>query len=341
MTEVMRKGKVRLGYEPYGINPETGVEEELGQNTRHAAELRYLIAVLENYYRGHKTLIGVAHDLPLHTGNARNTVSPDISIIEGLAVDPRNVPDMANYQVGVDGPRPRLVIEVASRSTWQVDLEDKVTRYAGMGIPYYIAYDPYPVVIWEESWANRDRLIVWQLNPATQSYVELPKDANGRVWCEELESWLAVEGPMLMLYTADGQERLTWVDEARQEADAIGLERDFFKARVLQMEVREAELRQAFAAEKERVAQAAILREQQLQQAAEAEKERVWQEAQLRVQQLQAQAQARETELQQAAEAEKTRILDEAAAREQKLQEELAQLRAQLEQKPKNGGASA
>jgi Uma2 family endonuclease len=338
MKEVMRKGKVRLGYEPYGINPETGVEEELGQNIRHDGELRYLIAVLENYYRGIEGLIGVAHDFPLHTGNARNTISPDISVIEGLTVDPRNVPDMANYYVGVDGPRPRLVIEVASRSTWQVDLEDKVSRYAAMQIPYYIVYDPYPVVIWEEGWANRDRLIVWQLNPVTNNYIELPKDADGRVWCDELQSWLAVQGPMLMLYTADGVERLTGLDEARRaadqardEADAIGLERDFLKNRIAQMQTQEAELKAAFEAakaEREQVAQAAALREQQLQEAVEAEKLRVQQQAALREQQLQQ------------AEAEKQRIRAEAALREQKLQEELAQLRAQLAKKNENGGAT-
>jgi hypothetical protein len=40
MTEVMRKGKVRLGYEPYGINPETGVEEELQTEAAEAEKKR-------------------------------------------------------------------------------------------------------------------------------------------------------------------------------------------------------------------------------------------------------------------------------------------------------------
>jgi hypothetical protein len=36
MSGTRRTGRVRLGYEPYGYNPETGVEEELGQIARPA-----------------------------------------------------------------------------------------------------------------------------------------------------------------------------------------------------------------------------------------------------------------------------------------------------------------
>jgi Uma2 family endonuclease len=193
----------------YGINPETGVEEELGQNTLHFAELIYLLSVLEFYYNVQKKRqVGIVQDIPLHTGNKKKTVSPDISVIDAFTVEEENPDFVKTYEVGVDGPPPRLVIEIASETTWDLDLdvEEKRGRYARMGVPLYIAFDPHMPTIWENEWANKGRLVVWQLNRATGHYEELPKE-NGQVWCQELESWLVIEGHVLRLYDKNNKLR--------------------------------------------------------------------------------------------------------------------------------------
>jgi Uma2 family endonuclease len=225
----------------YGINPETGVEEELGQNTLHFAELIYLLSVLEFYYKVHKKQeVGIVQDIPLHTGNKKKTVSPDITVIDGFRVDEENPDFVKTYEVGVDGPPPRLVIEIASETTWDLDLDvdEKRGRYAKMGIPLYIAFDPYTPTIWENEWANKGRLVVWQLNRATGQYEELSKD-NGRVWCQELESWLVIEGHVLRLYDKNNKVRPKLAQGlaalAEEQAAVAQAEAELAKERVRQL----------------------------------------------------------------------------------------------------------
>jgi Uma2 family endonuclease len=155
----------RNAYLPFGINPETGVEEELAQDTLHSAQVRYLLSVLNQYYRSRKLPVGVLFDLPLHNGDIRNSISPDISVIDGISLDPVKPNIIEIYGVGIDGPVPRLALEITNPHTWDLDIdpEEKPARYAAMGIPYFVAYDPYEPTIWRDEWADKGRLIVWKL----------------------------------------------------------------------------------------------------------------------------------------------------------------------------------
>jgi Uma2 family endonuclease len=212
----------RNEYGPYGIHPESGVEEELSHNMLHFAEIQYLLSVLKYYYRVYKKMdVGIVSDVPLYISDPANNRSPDISVIEGVEVDPVEPDTLPMYQIGVDGPAPRIIFEVASRTTWDLDLEpdEKPARYAAMGIPYYVVYDPYEPTIWRDEWADKGRLIVWKLNPTTGQYEELPK-VNGGVWCDELESTLKVEGHVLRLYDSENNVRPT-VEEADAQANAV------------------------------------------------------------------------------------------------------------------------
>jgi Uma2 family endonuclease len=287
----------RNEYGPYGIHPESGVEEELSHNLLHFAEIQYLLSVLKYYYRVHKKMdVGIVSDIPLYLHDPANNRSPDISVIPGITTEPTEPDTSYLYQVGVDGPPPRIVFEVASLTTWDLDLEpdEKPARYAAMGIPYYVAYDPYEPTIWRHEWANKGRLIVWKLNQTTGQYEELPK-VNGGVWCDELESTLKVEGPVLRLYDGENNIRPT-VDEANEQDKAV--------------------MRAEFEIEREGRRQERAGKERE-----RAEKIRIRQEAE-----------AREAELR----AENARIQQEAEAREAALQAELEKLRAQLKKQQPN-----
>jgi hypothetical protein len=51
-------------------------------------------------------------------------------------------------------------------------------------------------------------------------YELLVKDEAGRLWSEELASWLAIEPEGLRLYTVDGQFRLTEAEALQQGIEA-------------------------------------------------------------------------------------------------------------------------
>ena len=107
-----------------------------------------------------------------------------------------------------------MVFEIASDETWIKDLRDKPGKYASMGVQEYYAYDPHEVPL---PASKHQRLFGWQLNQRSMSMQAMTPASNGALWSANLDSWLVPDGPMLRLYDAQGQMRLTYgEDEARQ-----------------------------------------------------------------------------------------------------------------------------
>jgi hypothetical protein len=77
-------------------------------------------------------------------------------------------------------------------------------------------FDPHQQTVWRDEWVNYNRLAGWRRDALTGQYHELVKDEANRLWSEELQSWLKVEGRDLRLYTRDGQLRLTQGEAAQQ-----------------------------------------------------------------------------------------------------------------------------
>src|SRR5437588_5934614 len=119
-------------------------------------------------------------------------VMPEIAVIKG-----ETYRAVRSWKVGEGDPPPQLVFEVLSEDTWRKDVEVKPETYAQMGVVEYFAYDPHePTVV------NRGmpRLWGWRRDKSSTEMVRLVADAKGRLWSEELESWLVPEGPDLRLY---------------------------------------------------------------------------------------------------------------------------------------------
>jgi Uma2 family endonuclease len=194
---------------------------ELTQSRIHYAVIRYLTLVLEWLFYGQG--VGVTGNVNFYqTENPHETSkSPDIAVVDGLEVEPVNLEEMPSYYVGEDGPPPRVVFEVSSKDTWRQDLEEKPARYALMGIKEYFVFDPNSRSFWTGQWRKHNRLIGWRRNPALGQYELLVKDEAGRLWSEELASWLVIEPEGLRLYTADGQLRLTEAEAYQQKAENL------------------------------------------------------------------------------------------------------------------------
>jgi len=199
-------------------------EEELGQSRAHFYAIRYLLLILEWLFESRGQKVGIISEVGLYqTANKlEKPRQPDIAVVDGLEIVPKRKKDYSpSYYVGANGPPPRLIFEIASQDTWQADLEEKPPIYARMGVREYFVFDPQPGLgVWTNQWRAKERLIGWRLQ-ADGSYVELAKDEQGRMWSEELESWLVLDSAkneQLLLYSAEGELRVNKAEAAQQNS---------------------------------------------------------------------------------------------------------------------------
>ncbi|MEI6047056.1 MAG: Uma2 family endonuclease [Chloroflexota bacterium] len=189
--------------------------EESTQSFVHYVATQYLIATLEWFFNGKG--VGVVSNVNFYQIEHPNDPpqSPDIAVVEGLIPEERTDED---YWIGEDEPPPLVVFEIASRETWLNDLETKPDSYAGMGIAEYFAFDPNEPSVWTGTWLEQLRLIGWRLDTLSGEYRPIEKDSAGRLWSEQLQSWLTVEDKYVRLYTREGELRLTGLEAQNQQA---------------------------------------------------------------------------------------------------------------------------
>ena len=198
-------------------------EQELGQSRSHFFAIKYLLLILEWLFESKGQKVGIVSDINFYqTANKKEKPKqPDLAVVDGLEVVPKRKKEYSpSYYVGANGPPPRVVFEIASQNTWQADLEEKPAIYARMGVREYFVFDPQPGLgVWTNQWRDKERLVGWRLQ-ADGTYVELAKDEQGRMWSEELESWLVAQGDEnLFLYSAEGELRLNKAQAETQRAE--------------------------------------------------------------------------------------------------------------------------
>jgi Uma2 family endonuclease len=137
---------------------------------------------------------------------------PDITV---LFHSPPWDPQRGTYLVRDLGADPRLAIEATSPSTRRVDLHDKVNDYKRAGVPLYVIIDQGTL---ETSPALT--LLAYQATP--QGYERVPLDEHNRLWLEDLQLWLAVEGDHVVCLEPDGTPIGDYLTVAKmaQEAEA-------------------------------------------------------------------------------------------------------------------------
>jgi Uma2 family endonuclease len=307
--------------------------EELTQSIAHFAAIQYLLTILEWLFVGQR--VGILSSVNLyHTDDPNEPgISPDIAVIGGLDVAEYADQEITSYYVGSDGPPPRVVIEISSKDNWKIDLADKPASYTALRIPEYFVFNPGRPVVWTGAWRSKGRLVGWRLN-AAGLYEEIEKQPDGRLWSEQLASWIGVDGRYPRLYTLEGVLRVDAATAEQRERRAAQrqIEIEQRERRAAQRQV-EAEQRERRAAQRQveieqrerRAAQRQVEIEQREKEAALQRVEAAQQEA---LQQIEAERREKEAALQRA-EAEQ-RAKEEAL---RQLEEMAAKLR-QLEQNP-------
>jgi Uma2 family endonuclease len=118
---------------------------------------------------------------------------PDIAVIFNVAK--RKI--WSTFDVGEEGTRPTLIIEITSPKTRMVDLEDKLDEYEQVGVPYYIIVD-----VRQRRRGVQRQIQGWQLTP--DGYAPLAPNEHGWLWLAPVGVWLAVTSANLVCYDQDG-----------------------------------------------------------------------------------------------------------------------------------------
>lgn len=184
----------------------------MGESPAHAALVHYLIDVLTWLF--HDRLCAIYENFNFYQTSNRDEkpLAPDVAVIKGVAYR-----QVRSWRMGVTGPAPQVVFEIASEDTWKRDLEEKPSRYAMMGVQEYFAYDPNEPPIRR---SGPYRLFGWQVNQDTGFMQKMPPGPGGRLWSQHLDSLLVPDGRFLRLYDRHGNLRLTQGEADRYRAEA-------------------------------------------------------------------------------------------------------------------------
>jgi Uma2 family endonuclease len=188
----------------------------MGESRPHAALVAYLKQVLEWLFR-HQACAIYEHFNFFQTSDEQEyPLAPDVALIKGVSQSPD-----ISWRMGVYGPAPQVVFEIASPKTWVRDLGEKPAQYAAMGVQEYYAYDPYQTLL-PLSRRRGGRLFGWQLDKDAGLMQKMIPGPGGRLWSQHLDSLLVPDGSYLRLYDRYGNLRLTQGEaeaQARQAAE--------------------------------------------------------------------------------------------------------------------------
>jgi len=116
-------------------------EDPMAENEAHLMAMVLLIVILREYFRT-RSDVYVVGDMFWYYEEGDNTKrrAPDLMVVKG--VDPGPSRGRRNFQDWTEHSRPCFILEIASESTWQDDLNDKKTLYQRLGVQEYFLFDP-------------------------------------------------------------------------------------------------------------------------------------------------------------------------------------------------------
>jgi hypothetical protein len=192
-------------------------EDDMGESNAQFQLIRYLVEVLEWLFRVEKWYI--AGNLELYHPEVRNSqskITPDVSVFKDIQISLQERQSLISWNIGPGQTTPPVVFEISSQSTWHSDIwageQRKPAIFGRMGVKEYFAYDPHEPPVW--SGTNGRRLLGWRYENAEP--IEIQPDEQGRLWSEELNSWLKTDGKYLRLYDRESNLRLTESEAAHQ-----------------------------------------------------------------------------------------------------------------------------
>jgi Uma2 family endonuclease len=190
-------------------------ESELNmvEHARQHSLVGYLEQVLRWFYYKEKWF--VTGNLDVLNDKITHPVAPDVMLFKGAVLTEAEIDDLSRWVIQLPHrPPPTVIIEIGSKETGKADVDEKPAIYRVLGAKEYFAFDP------KKYWGKRKkhRLLGWRYSET--GTVELYPDEYGRIWSEELQSWLVIEVSYLRLYDAEGNMRLT-KDEALEVQTAF------------------------------------------------------------------------------------------------------------------------
>jgi Uma2 family endonuclease len=206
-------------------------EDLMGESVIQFYLIQYLVQVLQWLARDENWFVG--SNLNIYRTNQRHEypIAPDIALFKGVTIRNHASRTLRSWRLyEANRPAPSIVFEISSDSTWEDDLLIKPVKYALLGVREYIAYDPNDPPYWPQ---QHGRLRGWAL--VEDRMVEQAKDAQGRIWSNELESWLVADDGHVRLYDRNGNLRLTEGEAERmaKETESQAKERAWAKLREL------------------------------------------------------------------------------------------------------------
>ena len=192
-------------------------EDLMGESTLHHVLIHYLEEVVKWLFHHQTCSVQAKLNFYVTDDEDEYPIVPDVAVIKGVPFRHE-----ISWRIGVTGPAPQVVFELASDKTWKRDLEEKPNVYAQIGVQEYYAFDPYEPPLPLSRRKGR-RLFGWHLDADTGLMRQVPPQSDGSLWSPQLNSWLRPDGMYLRLYDRSSRRRLTKgeVDEAKAEREAL------------------------------------------------------------------------------------------------------------------------
>lgn len=148
----------------------------------------------------------VAWDTP-----AVKPLGPDVIVLTGV----RERRNWSTFDVGQEGARPLLVIEITSPETRRIDLIDKVDEYETAGVAQYVIVECAPR-------PDGVRHTVRGYRMTEAGYTPAPTNAQGWIWLDAPRLWIGAQDNSVLLFDEAGQPIGDYVqiDAQRREAEA-------------------------------------------------------------------------------------------------------------------------
>ncbi len=191
----------------------------------HFKLIKYLVTLLEWYYRLENCYIGANINVYQDPGKNQKPISPDVMLVKNLVLAREERRKLKSWKMRLKNrPAPTVVFEISLGKTWREDLEQKPAQYLKLGVKEYFSYDPNDPTVWRIE--PRQRAIVrlrgWSYKNGQIEEIQL--NERGWLWSEELDSWLVPDEEFLRLYDLAGRRRLTGEETAQAKLRELGID---------------------------------------------------------------------------------------------------------------------
>lgn len=121
--------------------------QPMGETWLHVRAIMLLHQAMEDFFQN-RTDVFIASDMFWYwkKGDRKACIAPDVMVVLGLEEpDPESRRSYFSWKEG--GKVPSVVFEMASETTWEDDLDEKLTTYAERGVPEYFLFDPEAIYL--------------------------------------------------------------------------------------------------------------------------------------------------------------------------------------------------